>query len=229
MIEIAFVLVEPAREENVGAAARAMKTMGFAKMVLVNPCDHLSERSRVVAHASNDVLEGAQVFKNLREALNDYSLVVASSAKKRNLNKDILSVNQLPEILKEKKGIVQNVAIVFGREESGLTNEELDLCHLVSTIPMRRKYPSLNLGQAVMVYAQHLSNLFFDYKQPNKRIASSDELKHISEGLSVVLNDLDIAADKPYYGKIQERIMLLGQNDLQLIHQIIKHYKSRHL
>jgi len=225
-MEITFILVEPAREENVGAAARAMKTMGFSKMSLVNPCDHLSPRARALAHASEDILENAKVFSSFNQAIAGFDLVIASSAKKRNLNKEFIYIPQLPEILKTKEQFAQNVAIVFGREESGLTNEELDICHLITSIPMRRKYPSLNLSQAVMVYAQHLSSITVDYKRPSKHQASTEQLQFLRASLSEVLSDVGIPPSKKHHQKIMEKNMMLQKEDITLVQHFISFYRK---
>ena len=80
---IHFILVEPGLPENVGAAARALKTMGFHSLRLVNPCDHLQDRARWVAHGSTDILENARVFTSLEDAVADVDMIVGTSAKSR--------------------------------------------------------------------------------------------------------------------------------------------------
>ena len=228
-MEITFILVEPAREENVGAAARAMKTMGFSKMSLVNPCDHLSPRARALAHASEDILENALVFSSFHQAIAEFDLIIASSAKKRNLNKDFLFIPELPELLKSKEQIAQKAAIVFGREESGLKNGELEACHLITSIPMRRKYPSLNLSQAIMVYAQHLSSLSFENKLPKKHKASGAQLNHLMNSLAELLSDVGIPPSKKHHQKILERIIQLQKEDLVLVQHFLSYYKKSKL
>src|SRR5690554_5076591 len=188
MAEIVFILVSPAREENIGASARALKTMGFERLRLVSPqCDHLGARARATAHGSNDILEQAEVFSSLEEAGADLSLLIGSAAKKRNVAEEFHRVEDLPGIIIQKGELVQLAGIVFGREESGLTNEELALCDLLSTIFMKRKYPSLNLGQAVMVYATYLSKLSLDYARRKVRMAGVNELRVVREKAAQVL------------------------------------------
>jgi tRNA/rRNA methyltransferase len=81
-MQIFFILVEPAVQENVGAAARAIKTMGFSRLILVNPCDYLSGPARWLAHGSGEILDNAQVFPSLKEAIVNFDFVVGTSAKK---------------------------------------------------------------------------------------------------------------------------------------------------
>ena len=229
MAEIVFVLVAPAREENVGASARAMKTMGFDRMRLVSPeCDHLGPRARATAHASNDILERAEVFETLKEARADLSLLIGSAAKKRNVAEDYHWVEDLPEIIQQKGDLLDLAGIVFGREESGLTNEELALCDLLSTIPMKRKYPSLNLGQAVMVYATSLSKLSLDYARKKTRRPGEAELQVVKEKAAQVLGDVGMDPEGNIYPRIMERLMLMGKDDLNLFHSFCKYYLKKY-
>ncbi|HUW07729.1 MAG TPA: tRNA/rRNA methyltransferase [Williamwhitmania sp.] len=226
-MEITFVLVEPAREENVGAAARAIKTMGFSRLTLVNPCDYLGERALATAHASNEILQQAKVFSSLQEALEGFDLVIASSAKHRNVNEDYHLVGDLPAILSAKVDSVESVAVVFGREVSGLTNDELALCHILTTIPMRSKYPSLNLGQAVMVYAYELSKVNFSYARKKRGAVADSELVVARERLSTILEDVGIKPNTKVFCKILERFSLLNADDLNLFHRFSQKYFSK--
>ena len=221
-MEIVFILVEPAREENVGAAARAMKTMGFSKLRLVNPCHYLGERALATAHASGEILEQAQVFASLSEAVADVDFVIGSAAKHRNVKADYHWVGDLPQILTEKGSSVGSVAVVFGREESGLSNEELLLCHLLSTIPMRSKYPSLNLGQAVMVYAYELSKVNLLYARRTVRPVEAGEFAVAQQRLVQLLSDINL--DAKTQSRIAERFALLGEEDIVLFHKFFQKY-----
>lgn len=229
MQEIVFILVSPAREENVGAAARALKTMGFSSLWLANPqCNHLGERARATAHSSNDILEKAKVFPSLKEARAGISLLIGSAAKKRNVAEDYHRVEDLPQIIRAKGDTLEKVGIAFGSEESGLTNDELALCDLLSTIPMIRKYPSLNLGQAVMVYATYLSKLSLDYARKKKRPAGEDELQVVKQKAAQVLADVGMDAEGNIYPRIMERLMLLDKDDLNLFHSFCKYYLKKY-
>ena len=229
MAEIVFILVSPAREENIGASARALKTMGFERLRLVSPqCDHLGARARATAHGSNDILEQAEVFSSLEEAGADLSLLIGSAAKKRNVAEDFHRVEDLPGIIIQKGELVQLAGIVFGREESGLTNEELALCDLLSTIPMKRKYPSLNLGQAVMVYATYLSKLSLDYACRKVRMAGVNELRVVREKAAQVLEDVGMDPGGNIYPRIMERLMIMNKDDLNLFHSFCKFYLKKY-
>lgn len=229
MAEIVFILVAPAREENIGASARALKTMGFSRLMLVDPqCDHLGPRAKATAHGSNDILEQAEVFDTLEEARADLSLLIGSAAKKRNVAEDYHRVEDLPEIIRQKGDMLKLVGIAFGREESGLTNEELAQCDLLSTIPMKRKYPSLNLGQAVMVYATYLSKLSLEYARRKTRNAGENELQVVKQKAEQVLEDVGLDSEGNIYPRIMERLMLMGKDDLNLFHSFCKYYLKKY-
>ena len=139
-MKISFILVEPAVPGNVGAAARAIKTMGFSDLRLVNPCDHLSEEARMLAHGSNEILEKAGVFNSLPQALENLDLAVATTAKKRSARVQYIPVHELTGFLDGKGSSVQSAGIVFGREESGLTNDEIRMCDLGFTQKLNRVF-----------------------------------------------------------------------------------------
>jgi len=228
-VEIVFILSSPAREENVGAAARAIKTMGMAQLRLVNPlCDHMGERAIATAHGSREILEEAAVFASLPEAAEDLSLLIGSAAKKRNIREDRHPLNALPDLLKRKGDMLRRVGIVFGGEESGLSNRELDQCDLLTTIPMARKYPSLNLGQAVMVYASTLSALTLNIASKKPSPATGDELKVVKEKAMQVLSDVEIPEDHIIHRRIMERLMMLDQDDMHLFHSFCKFYLKKY-
>ncbi len=235
-MEIVFILSSPAREENVGAAARALKTMGIDRLRLVNPlCDHLGDRALATAHGSLDILEGAEVFSSLPEAAADLSLLIGSAAKKRNIREDRHPLNELPAILKNKGDLLRRVGIAFGGEESGLSNRELDQCDLLTTIPMARQYPSLNLAQAVMVYASALSEFTLDIPPEHQRPVKAGEQKVVADELNVVkekalqvLSDVEIPDDHIIHRRIMERLMMLDHDDMHLFHSFCKFYLKKY-
>lgn len=187
---VSFILVEPRSPGNIGSAARAMKTMGFSNLILVNPCDHLSDEARWLAHASEDLLESARVFSSLSEALQESNFAVATTQRGRGYRLPYYTPAELGEKIipmsQENK-----IAIVFGRENSGLTNEELRQCHAVSTAPAAVNHPSLNLAQAVMIYAYEMHrHSFEDGKKFQWRLASYGEMEgvyqHLQKSLEAV-------------------------------------------
>ncbi|MQP76278.1 TrmJ/YjtD family RNA methyltransferase [Stenotrophomonas sp. MYb238] len=150
---IRFVLVGTQHPGNIGAAARAMKTMGLARLVLVAPEQPLDETAYRRSAGAEDVLGDAPVFATLAEAVADCRLVLGCTARSRRV--------QLEELLPETAGQravsraaePAEVAFVFGRERTGLTNDELQLCHVAVHIPSDPEFSSLNLAAAVQVLA----------------------------------------------------------------------------
>lgn len=159
-VEIVFVMVGTTHTGNLGAAARAMKTMGFTKMRLVDTCSHLSAEALARSSGANDVLKEAVSYASLEQAIADCRVVVGTSARARQLAVPLLSCREIAEELGEQSADMlagQTVAIVFGQERSGLSNESLDLCTRLLRIPCNPEFSSLNLGSAVQVVSYELS------------------------------------------------------------------------
>ncbi|MEZ5565361.1 MAG: RNA methyltransferase [Gammaproteobacteria bacterium] len=153
---IRFVLFEPTHPGNIGSTARALKTMGFKELVLVNPpAEWLCGDSRALASGAQDVLHGARVVTTLAEALQGCGLVLGASARHRRIGCPELDPRQGAVELVEQSH-TRAVAMVFGPERSGLANDELDLCNGIVYIPANPEYSSLNLSQAVQVIAYEL-------------------------------------------------------------------------
>jgi len=219
LIEIHFILVEPAVPENIGAAARAIKTMGFSSLRLVNTTKHLADEARWLAHASNEILENAKVYKTLKEAVSDIDWVIGTTAKKRRVNQDYYPVHKLNELIQLKASTIKSLAIVFGREESGLTNDELSICHTVSSVPMKTTYPSLNLAQSVMIYAYNLSLLeIIPIKDEEEK--DKESLVALKAKVETILSQIGFVPDSTIYNRIMERLMILGETDIHLIHSV---------
>ncbi|WP_369600657.1 tRNA/rRNA methyltransferase [Hahella sp. SMD15-11] len=152
-MQLTFILVEPKVPENVGAACRALKTQGFSRLRIVNSRAHREPPARWVAHGADDVLEGIETFATLAEALADVDLSLATSAKARHDKRTVLEPDATLQLIRHHVPDAPHVAIVFGREDRGLSNEEVRQCDVLTTLPLAQPYPSLNLGQSVMLYA----------------------------------------------------------------------------
>lgn len=153
-VPISFVLVEPRYEGNVGAVARALKNTGFADLRLVNPCP-LGDDARRMACSSEDILDGAAVFKALPEAVADAGLVVAFTARDRRDLRDSVSLDAAISTIVGAAAAAP-VAILFGREDRGLTAEELAPCQLLVRIPAALDRLVYNLSQSVLIAAFQL-------------------------------------------------------------------------
>jgi len=219
-MHLTFILVEPKVAENIGASARALKTMGFDTLFLVNPCEYLSGKSKWVAHASFDILESARVFSSLKEAITGMDLVIGTTARYRLIKQDYLDIAELNPVLRKKSATANRVAIVFGREESGLTNEELLLCDITTSVPLQQEFPSLNLSQAVMLYAYHLSSLPARLESTAHTVPVESSLKALRDKMALMLEQLGIKQNDAIFGRIMERISLAGDTDIRLLHSV---------
>ena len=148
-------MVETTHPGNIGAVARAMKNMNMTKLCLVAPKIFPSSEATARAAGADDVLAAANVFGSLKEAIADCQLVIGTSARRRTISWPELTPRQCAEkvVLHEPN---QQVAIIFGRENSGLKNHELDLCHYLLHIPCDQSYSSLNIAAAVQIVCYEL-------------------------------------------------------------------------
>ncbi|QOL15992.1 tRNA/rRNA methyltransferase [Dickeya dianthicola] len=215
-----IILVAPARAENVGAAARAMKTMKFGRMRIVDSTAHLEPAARWVAHGSGDILDEVEVFPTLADALADVEFTVATTARSRARFHYYCEPAQLLSVLEEKRQWVSSTALVFGREDSGLTNEELALADILTGVPMAADYPSLNLGQAVMVYCYQLASLMqVAAAEPTQ--AESGQLAALRERFSRLLVRVGAQQDEKLRDWLQQRLGLLEQRDSAMLHRLL--------
>jgi tRNA/rRNA methyltransferase len=161
LANIRVVLMETSHPGNLGAAARAMKVMGLSDLALVNPKCAIDDEARARASGAVDVLENASVHTSLAAALVDVALAAACTSRRRDLPHPAYTPRQAaPQLL----GIAQNqrVALVFGSETYGLSNEQLMQCRWLLNVPSNPDYSSLNLGAAVQVLAYELRSSLDD-------------------------------------------------------------------
>lgn len=216
---IYFVLTNPAVPENIGFACRAIKTMGFGHLRLVNPTDHLGTQAKKTAYGSHDVLERAEVFQSLPEALRGIDLSVATTSRKRLARHDYYSPEEISGMLVEKRAVVNHVAIVFGSERDGLSKEEIGLCDLISTIPLAAPYPSLNLAQSVLLYTWELSKAVHGMTLPIQGVSQNEETEQgaLKEKALLILEKLDVTRQPSLYHRIKDRLMAANADDTKLM------------
>ncbi len=196
---IKIVLVNTSHPGNIGATARAMKNMGLSRLALVNPVEFPSGVAVGRAASALDVLEQAEVVTTLGEAIADCALVIGSSARSRSLPWPMLTPEQsAAKLVKESQSA--QVALVFGREDSGLNNEELQLCHFHVQIPASPEYSSLNLAAAVMVLCYEIRKaVLIDEEADDKagdeywdqEKATVEQVEYFYEHLERVLVEID--------------------------------------
>jgi tRNA (cytidine32/uridine32-2'-O)-methyltransferase len=156
MKNVDIILVETSHPGNIGAAARAMKTMGLSQLVLVNPKEFPSVVATARASGADDILANAKVYDDFVNALHPYELVIATSARLRSITWPMLTPPECAEKALSQQG---KVALIFGREHSGLTNEELDHCHFLVQISTEPHFSSLNIAAAVQILTYELRRL----------------------------------------------------------------------
>jgi len=223
MLTIYFILVRPTLPENIGAAARALKTMGFSRLRLVSPCDWKSDRACWMAHRSEDILQKARVYADLASALRDIDFSIGTTCKHRIARRDYHACERVIDLIKSKQGVIKKAAIVFGSEKNGLSNDELSLCDTVSSIAQAQRQPSINLAQAVMIYAYELSALnsvYAPFRNPEKR--DERQYAHLREEASRLLTDIGLGPGLIVHKLIMERIASLQAGDVRLAHSVCR-------
>jgi len=168
-----LILVETSHPGNIGAVARAMKNMGMDQLRLVNPklFPHADATAR--ASGADDVLRSAQVYSSLQEAIADCQIVFGASARDRTISWPSMTARECAENFVKPVHAHETVGLVLGRENSGLKNHELDLCHYLLRIPCNQEYSSLNLAAAAQVICYEL--FIASNQQPSSSIGDIGE------------------------------------------------------
>lgn len=206
-----IVLVATSHPGNIGSTARAMKTMGLDRLYLVTPKIFPDLRAFEMAAGADDVLETCTVVDSLHDAIKDCQLVIATSARVRELSLPELLPKACAELVGSQADATE-VAIVFGRERTGLTNEELLQCHFHVNIPANPEYSSLNLSQAVQIMAYELR--MNQLSEPTRNVdqeetlATVEDVEQFYEHLSEILLAVNfLKPENP--GRVQQRIRRL--------------------
>ncbi len=192
LARIRIVLTRTSHPGNIGAAARAMKTMGLSQLVLVDPAVFPNSQADAMAAGSTDLLAQARVCATLADALADTTLALGVSARRRDIVAEVLTPPQAAVRLLAWAQTAP-VALVFGNETSGLSNEELSLCHGLVTIAANPDYSSLNLAAAVQVLSYEIRQSWLQctaWPQPEIDPATGDEVERFYGHLETALAEL---------------------------------------
>lgn len=216
-----FVLVEPAVPENVGAAARALKTMGFSSLWIVNSQSHRAKPAQILAHGSRDILDSVREFPDLAAVRAEVDLLIGTSAKPRHQRDILLTPPQLRQHLQQGQLAPDSVALVFGREESGLHRHEVEQCDLLTAIPLAVSYPSLNLAQAVMLYAYSLCDLTPPVPQPRLQTDAAGQYAALREKCRQLLQQVGYQPDEKLPRWLLERLPLLDARSQGFAHHLL--------
>ncbi|MCF2856921.1 tRNA (cytosine(32)/uridine(32)-2'-O)-methyltransferase TrmJ [Pseudoalteromonas sp. SMS1] len=191
--DIRIVLVNTSHSGNIGSVARAMKTMGFSQLYLVDPACEVDSHASALAAGATDVLGNAVTVEKLEDAIADCSLVIGTSARSRTLSWPMVNPRECAQKL-VAESVSGPVALVFGRENSGLTNEELQLCNYHVCIPANPDYSSLNLAMAVQTLTYETRMTFLDTQdvQPEEddtKYPTSEQMELFYEHLESTLSE----------------------------------------
>ncbi|MBT1071120.1 RNA methyltransferase [Pelotalea chapellei] len=188
---IVIVMVEPQSPGNIGMACRAMKNMGLSRLRLVKGCDRFHPESLKFAVSAKDLLEGAELFDDLASALADCTLTVGTTRRHGKYRQEIISPSEAASLIKGHAGPDNRAAIVFGREDSGLTTDELSLCRWHATIASAAEYGSLNLSQAILIFCYELN---IAAPSPGggrlEQLATSGDMEHLFEQMDGCLQKI---------------------------------------
>ena len=191
---IKVVLVGTTHPGNIGATARAMKNMGIVNLALVAPKEFPSDVATYRSKAAKDVLENAEVFDTLKMAVSNCELVIGTSARERKVPWPILNPKDASQEV--SRGVLNNkVAIVFGREDRGLTNDELGLCNLHVHIPTDPVYSSLNLSQAVQIMVYEMRSSILENQENEEywdvEFADNDQTERLINHMDELMQEVD--------------------------------------
>jgi TrmH family RNA methyltransferase len=232
--KVRIVMVDTTEPGNLGAAARAMKNMSLSRLYLINPSKYPSAAATARASGADDVLSNAVVCNSLSEALEGTHLVIGASARQRNIKwRQMDVIETCREIQKTIATLDQEVAVIFGTENSGLTNEELDLCHILMTIPGNPDYFSLNVAAAIQVFAYQnlVSNVKADFAKETNKLASFEELDGFYKHLEQVLEHLEYFEEKRPKELLMRRLRRLfgrsypEQEEVAILRGILRNIK----
>ena len=207
-----FILIKPQLGENIGACARSMKNFGFSKLNIVSPkFTFPNHKTKTTSVGAFDIINKAKVYKNTNDAINEFDIIVSLSARKRDINKRHISIQEFLKIVKKRNQ--SKFGLMFGPEASGLTNKDISLSNFILTIPTSKKFKSLNLSHSVTVICYEIFKLFnigkFNNKKSGTKVSSKSKLSSVVNHLVNLLDAKNFFL--PYEKK---QAMILNINSL---------------
>ncbi len=211
---ISIILVRPRFHENIGSVARAMKNMGVNRLMVVDGCSPLHVNAYRLASGAEDILERSEEFPTLREAISEMGSVIGTTSRGGKGRSPLLT----PRILFKKLAPLtgeNSMALVFGSEKEGLTNEELSLCHYYVRIPASEAFPSLNLAQAVIILCYELFQSSMRVERRPIRLAKAEEMERMLEHMERTLLDIGFLNPKNPKRLMGEMKRLFGRSEME--------------
>jgi TrmH family RNA methyltransferase len=228
---ISIIVVEPQTPGNIGSIARACKNLGISSIILVNPCDYLVGETYRFGKNAKDLVHKMKVVNRLEDCLHDHHILISTTQRRRDKQTPFYTPPELISFI--SADTIQNkVGIVFGRENNGLTNTELDLCNFQSSIPAHASNPVFNLSQAVLIYAYECFNASNEDKDVYTRELSTKTDEHIlfkkmDEMLSLMPIDMNKGVDN--FSLLLRRVLsraTLEKRDIRLFHSFFGFIKK---
>ena len=207
-----FILVKTQLGENIGACARSIKNFGFSKLHIVSPkINFPNHKTKATSVGAYDIINKAKVFDNVEEAIEPFNLVIALSARRRDINKRHISLNSFQNILKRKNNL--KIGFMFGPEASGLSNKDLSYSNYILQIPTSNKFRSLNLSHSLTIISYEIFKMMNENKTKNNnlnlKISSKAKIIKTVGHLVSVLEKKDFFTPKE-----KKHSMLLNINNL---------------
>ena len=194
-----FILVKTQLGENIGACARSMKNFGFSKLHIVNPkINFPNHKTKATSVGAYDIINKAKVFDKVEKAIEPFNLIIALSARRRDINKRHISLQNFQNIIKKKQNL--NIGFMFGPEASGLSNQDLSFANYIMQIPTSPKFKSLNLSHSLTVICYEIFKLMNQNKTKNNnlnlKISSKAKITNIVRHLVSLLEKKDFFTPK---------------------------------
>ena len=207
-----FILVKTQLGENIGACARSMKNFGFSKLHIVSPkINFPNHKTKATSVGAYDIINKAKVFDSVESAIESFNLVIALSARRRDINKRHISLNNFQSILKKRNNL--NIGLMFGPEASGLSNKDLSYSNYILQIPTSNNFKSLNLSHSLTIVCYEIFKILNESKTKsnvlNLKISSKAKITNIVKHLVSVLEKKDF-----FVPEEKKHSMLLNINNL---------------
>ena len=188
---LGFLLVNPQLPENIGFCARAIKNFGFKRLDVINPKEKWPNKKAIATSVgAKDILKKTKIFPSIKDAIKNYDIIYASSARKRDINKKHLSFKKFIESIKKNKN--KKIGIIFGPEASGLSNEDIVNCNYIFKIPVNKKFESINLSHSLIIVCYEIFRSFkTSYFNKGKELNNIINKKKLNNLMHFVENRLE--------------------------------------
>ena len=207
-----FILVKPQLGENIGACARSIKNFGFSKFHIVSPkINFPNHKAKATSVGAFDIINKAKVFNETKDAIGNFDIVISLSARRRDINKKHISLNNFIKLIKIKNKA--SFGLMFGPEASGLSNEDISFSNYILQIPTSPKFKSLNLSHSLTIICYEifkiLNDNLFDKKEKNIKISSKSKINKLIKHLMSLLEKKDF-----FLPREKKQSMIMNINNL---------------